>query len=68
MPFHLPIRLYTSEISCVLPCRSTLKEQVDLALQGLDMRPRNILRWRYGLQRNKFDRPLTLNEVRTLCC
>ena len=44
-------------------CRA-LREQVDLALKGLDLRPRNILRYRYGLH-TALGRPLTLNEVRT---
>lgn len=42
-------------------CRA-LKEQVDLALKGLDLRPRNILRYRYGLH-SALGRALTLNEV-----
>jgi hypothetical protein len=48
---------------CGLRCRA-LREQVDLALKGLDLRPRNILRYRYGLH-TALGRPLTLNEVRT---
>jgi RNA polymerase sigma factor (sigma-70 family) len=39
-----------------------LKEQVDLALKGLELRPRNILRYRYGLH-HALGRALTLNEV-----
>ena len=35
-----------------------------MALKGLDLRPRNILRYRYGLH-TALGRPLTLNEVRT---
>ena len=45
------------------PCCRSLREQVDLALKGLDLRPRNILRYRYGLH-SALGRPLTLNEVR----
>ena len=48
---------------CGFCCRA-LREQVDLALKGLDLRPRNILRYRYGLH-HALGRPLTLNEVRT---
>lgn len=46
---------------CGRRCRA-LREQVDLALKGLDLRPRNILRYRYGLH-TALGRPLTLNEV-----
>lgn len=39
-----------------------LKAKVDHALQGLSLRPRNILRYRYGMHQ-LIDSPLTLKEV-----
>lgn len=50
--------------ACASVLRRALKEQVDLALKGLELRPRNILRYRYGLH-HALGRALTLDEVRT---
>lgn len=46
----------------MLSGRRALKAKVDHALQGLSLRPRNILRYRYGMHQ-LIDSPLTLKEV-----
>ena len=48
-----------------LACCRAVKEQVNQALKGLDLRPRNILRYRYGLHQLA-NGPLTLNQVPVL--
>lgn len=58
---------HTWHRGCASVLRRALKEQVDLALKGLELRPRNILRYRYGLH-HALGRALTLNEVRTRAC
>lgn len=45
--------------------RRRMEKKVDHALQALSIRPRNILRYRFGLHKN-VDNPLSLSEVAEL--